>query len=329
MLLELGDEILILIWRYFQPKHLTVTAQVCRRFALLSSDNQIWRELCQNFHDFPHLRNKALLLKQTWKSIYRQRFCGIYKTREVLIGPREQPTDRRLIQLMGSGECYLSTHYEEIIEYYDSDLCPINDNITVVGNIRYYMQKITDCLTGTIRGIMIDVQTYDPHILLLNSSGQVFEFITPPEWATNWSKFRTPNLIGIPYPVKAIFCLAVGNFAITMCGKVYFWTITSDPSDDHAQTRMYPVHVAPLDALKVQKIEEGTEPHLVRCDNIEVDSTQLMYLLLEYNLNVREEEMVTNFAELPNELGDEVLPHNMDNTDLPEYPDPQLSPELY
>lgn len=265
-ILQLSDDVLILIWVWLEVADLAVISLVCQKFKTLSNDNQVWQHLCKKkFHDYPHLNNKVRLLGWHWKTIYRNRFLGIYKSVEVLVGPRKHPTKRCLIELLGDGSCYMSKSYKNIDypRYSDAELCamPEMESIetipaqsessrarhTLMGEYLYTCVPIVECLVGintrVVRGIFIDIQTYDPTVLLLNSEGQVFEFSVHPDWAEGWNKFKLPCLIAIPEPVKKIFALAMGNFAITESNHVYFWTITEGLIDANSQMRLHPVHV--------------------------------------------------------------------------------------
>lgn len=195
----------------------------------------IWKHLCKQFSDFERLRFMHEEQELTWRVIYEKRMTDILHTEEFRVGYQDEPTNIMLFQIKGNGHVRMSTDFIT-----GESLDPQANEWTYYCGNSFRMNTLGNALSGFCKtkhpdDILLDEDTecfvnmsgYSPFLLLLSSSGNVYEFIFERSRVFG-DNDHSMRLIAIPkmQGEKAILVKAtpIANYAITNKGRIFAWT---------------------------------------------------------------------------------------------------------
>jgi len=188
----------------------------------------IWKHLCKQFSDYERLRFMHDEQELTWRVIYEKRITDILHTEEFKVGYQDEPTNIMLFQIKGNGHVLMSTDY-----ICEAETDPQANEWTYFGGNRFRMNKLGNALP--LKDLLLDEDTesfvnmsvYSPFLLLLTSSGNVYEFIFEYSrvFGDNEHNMRRIDIPKMPSE-KAILVKAtpIANYAITNKGRIFAWT---------------------------------------------------------------------------------------------------------
>jgi len=280
-ILSITEDVLLHLLGFLENDWRTLArfSQTSRRCYHLVNNEKMWKKFAKklNYEKIAEIKKRKL----TWKNSYFTYLDSPIKSLVVSVA-NNVPHSKFLIQLKGDGKCFISDdlenprkgphryhvefenlvfHMNEITETSTYLYDPLNDlgKITkhlpfTKDNTKYYEIRNRITLLNSVR--FIDIDSYDPTILLLTNDNRIFEFLITPKWMRDFKEHLIPNEVKFPLEknekIKKMICNEIGCFVISNFPKkeenkkcnVYFWTHV-DNSD------IIPKLIGPLSALDI------------------------------------------------------------------------------
>lgn len=215
------------------------TMLVCKRWYSVFTDGNIWRSISQLFPDYVRLDARYRASSVSWMELCRERLSSIFMEHEILVGDRENPENRTLIQILGNGDTYIG-----FVNDFKDDMSSKAKWNTIFSaafkakNVKYRgLSYLMYAQYYQIKGIgpkifnAIDLSNYDPFVLLLGSEGQVLELIYTTSKEKKWRKpSRELEFIknDICHKMDRVYAMAFACFALSD-GHVWTWSIIDHP----------------------------------------------------------------------------------------------------
>lgn len=261
----------------FESLHqMYILSLVNKLFQNLSLENTIWKYIATKFVDYARLLRRYNATDRTWRDICKERVSDVFIQHEILVGSRENPEKKILIQVHGIGQMYLGVVIEDqtriaLLKRNNSELK--GNLLTEYNGTTYVLTPCHMCKTTLNEHhrtpIMyknnvwdtVDLACYDPTVLILTNDGTVIEFICKPSWDTKWDKFTYPHLIEIDTQVEKIYAMDYCNIALSN-GYCYCWSIIEHPLVGHLEYKTpweiietKPIRITALDNYYIYFVE--------------------------------------------------------------------------
>lgn len=253
----------IYVSQFLDLKSLGRFAQVCKQALEIYKHDLVWYYKAVAERNFHLIHERKHVFNFSWRKAYLLFQIEFIKTLEILVGDRQNPEGRFLIQLLGNGKCYISERFYQGILFgnkldsgkdlyyipyngiiykmilfseYDSPLYALKNDLNTVSKYIPFTDNHSNWVhiknerAKLINDRVIDVVSFDPYILLLTEKNKIFEFAIYPEIVFIPQKYLIPTEVVLPTNdlIFKIKCTQIGNFALTRDTyghtKVYFWS---------------------------------------------------------------------------------------------------------
>ena len=266
---------------------------VCRKFYTIIKDNLLWKKFCMKFPDYDrllHMYNNNIL--DHWKSIYRMRIIGTYKSVMIPVGEHYM-----LIQLKGDGRCYISAPTPADRSF---DIRRISNDSYLVHENEYTFCMIPLCsnqnkapsmfgwINFDIDGqplSIVDISCCAPTVLILSYTGLVFEWLCVPDYVEGFRGFVFPVKIKFPKntTIIRIFATTIASYAISDDNKLYAWTIVDHPTTMR-KIRIDPVLInLPISVINIEQRDNQTVFYGID-QNLVVNNIEIFAIIIENNI---------------------------------------------
>jgi hypothetical protein len=266
-------------------KILHSNALVSTRFNDVFNANEVWQDIALKFNDYTRLYRRRCATNLTWREVIQERLSNVFIEREILVGDRERPERRYLVQVHGNGNLFiggninmdrsilihrftdLARRFGGSGEMSDAIVCRNVSNELSPVEIDYIMMPYNMNLHEKV----VDVSTYDPFMLILTDKGNVVEFIFKPSWDTKWDEFSRPRCIDFTntvlgskehssfetkkVSVDKIYAMDYAFMAIAD-GYIYTWSVIDNPLGGE-NIRTPPVRIDALSSIYVYFVEQN------------------------------------------------------------------------
>ena len=312
----------IYITQFLDLQSLAQFARVSKDALEVWNNDLVWLYKSKSERNFQKIKQLKELLHSNWKNAYLMFQYEFIQSLEILIGDRNQPEGRVLIQLLGSGKCYISEKFYLGVVFSDR-LETNNKNIYYIpyNGIIYKMVRLNEynsplyCLEDDIRTItkyipyssnrnkwkhiknerlklnndrIVEISSYDPYVLLLTEQNKVFEFAVYPESESNVKEGLIPTEVIIPSkdPIFKIKATKIGNFVLTQNSNddviIFVWT-------DVNKNRSKVISLDPILEYKIYDLEvfnDITEMYYMKNgkkETLKIRNEELMlYIITEF-----------------------------------------------
>ena len=232
-------------------------------FSSLARDWQIWQKVAQKFSDYARLHKRHQATDQEWQQIVLDRLRHVVVEREILVGDRNAPERRYLVQIHGNGIMYMGGNVDrkraEFIHMF-TDLPGVmcyNDPVVKYGDNAFIMIPFHLSVSGK-SDIMkvVDISTYDPFVLILTETGEVVELVFKPNWDTKWDEFSRPRRVPFPdgVTIEKIYAMDYAFMALEH-GYCYCWSVIDNPLGTRENIRTPPIRLEALSSMYVYYVE--------------------------------------------------------------------------
>ena len=265
-------------------------ALVNNYFHMVMLDRQIWKTIASSFNDYVRLEKRYKSINIEWRDIVKERLSGVFIEREIIVGPRDAPERRHLIQVHGNGYMYIGTNIPgqdlEIIRYFNRFLDMGVDDYDVMyrlikyNSIDYIMQPFyfnldfinnNEVIQSKMNHILnvADISTYDPFLLVLTSDGHVIEFMFKPSNDSKWDDCAKSRLLEFSIlncsvdAVEKIYALDYACFALSN-GRVWCWSIIDHPDGTRHNIKTKPIRLDQLEPYYIYFIRRD-RPGFTKC----------------------------------------------------------------
>lgn len=245
---------------------------VNKYFHVVTQDWQIWKRIAARFNDYVRLEKRYKAVDIEWYTIVKERLSGVFIEREVIVGPRDAPERKHLIQVHGNGIMFIGTNISgrdaDNIEHFDRMVLQenIQHNLVRYHDTNYVMIPFhmqLEIVSGDVKLLdfhhildIADVSTYDPFVLVLTSDGHVIEFMFKPSYDTKWDNCAKPRMLQLEIPMDKIYAMDYACFAIGD-GRVWCWSIIDHPDGTRYNIKTNPTQLIALEPYYVYFIERS------------------------------------------------------------------------
>lgn len=205
---------------------------------IVNEDKNVWEYLCKT--RYRNLTEKKQTAEE-WKQTFFERVSGVVLRNVVLVGDRNQPERKIVVELTGKGECFVGEEGNlKLIQDYRSVIFDKNRSegwMSMIPFTSSFGKRVTNRKTSAaIRTLnFVDVSSYDPTVLFLSSDGVVLESLFLPSYITNYDEFQKPAKIEIDSAGKIVGVRATAAFSFAWTDKeeIFAWTVV-----DHESTKL-------------------------------------------------------------------------------------------